>query len=53
MSKSHAIGHVCLFRSAYWVGRRVSLYSVKTGWRNDLERSGSLEKNKGTEHPTT
>lgn len=44
LSKSDASGHVSLFRSAYWVGRRVSLYSVKTGWRSGLERSGLLEK---------
>lgn len=44
LSNSHASGHVSLFRSAYWVGRRVSLYSVTTGWRSGLERSGLLEK---------
>lgn len=40
VSKSRASGHVSLVRSAYGVGRRASLYSVKTGWRSGLEKSG-------------
>lgn len=44
LSKFHASGHVSLFRSVFWMGQGMSLYSVKIGWASGLERSSSLEK---------